>query len=144
MNTRHKYFRNQRHKKKLEARAGTQKTYWAHVMYFTDEPDPGDLRRNQNVILHRSRYYESVEDSLNWYIDFDRKMGNGKFIYYEQPEIPYTVHKVYTKKSYSKRRQDLLKYANRLVRRRWKQCKEDDSYQHRQYKKVFDVAWELD
>ena len=94
------------------------------------------------------RYYArlkniSVEEAIEEHIEWDRKRGTGgSFMYFEKPEVPYTIHKVQTDPKYSRRRKDLCKYANRLVRTRWKQYGE--VYQHNEYKKVLDVAWELD
>ena len=142
MNNRHKYFRNLRHKEKLEGKAHACRTYWSHVMFYTDEPDPRDLRESASSIYHRVKWKGSLEKAIEDYIEFDRKIGNGKFIYYKRPEIPYTIHKVHTDPRYSRRRVDYKKYSNKLVRQGWKQRGEE--YQHCEYKKVFGIAWELD
>lgn len=145
MKKQHKYFRNLRYKEKLESKVHAHRTYWSHVMFYTEEPDPRDLREHSNSIYGMARYRKyngSLEAAVEDYVEYDRKIGNGRFIYFERPEVPYTIHKVYTKHKYSKERKRLCKYANRLVRTRWKQYGE--VYQHMQYKKVFDVAWELD
>lgn len=143
MNNRHKYFKNLRHKEKLEGRGKGWKTYWSHIIYYTDEPDPRDIRDNMNTILwvanHRGiSIEEAIKDHIEWY----GKHTKGRYMYYEKPEVPYTIHKVQTDPKYSKRRKYLCKQANRRVRRQAKQYGE--IYQHGQYKKVYDVAWELD
>lgn len=144
MNNRHKYFRNLRHKAKLEGKADGWRTYWSHTMYYTKEPDTRDIRECTSGILWvANRRNISVEEAVEEHIEWDRKRGTGgSFMYFEKPEVPYTIHKVQTDPKYSRRRKDLCKYANRLVRTRWKQYGE--VYQHNEYKKVFDVAWELD
>lgn len=143
MNNRHKYFRNLRHKQKLEAKAHAHRTYWSHVFFTTKEPDTRDIRESMNSILwsmgrKNISFEEAVEEHLGWY----SRHTNGRYIYYDRPEVPYSIHKVQTDPKYSKRRKDLCKYANKLVRMRWKQYGE--VYQHCEYKKVFGVAWELD
>ena len=143
MNNRHKYFRNLRHKAKLEGKAGGWRTYWSHVEYYAKEPDTRDIRESTTGILWiANRRNISIEDAIKQHIEHEKSVGNGRFIYFEKPEVPYTIHKVHTDHKYSRRRKDLCKYANRLVRKRWKQYGE--VYQHNEYKKVFDVAWELD
>ena len=143
MKKQHKYFRNLRHKKKLEGKAHACRTYWSHTAFYTKEPDTRDLREHsENIYWRMDRFHLTEEEAIEDYLAWDRKHGNGKFIYYERPEVEYTIHKVHTSPKYSKRRKDLCKYANKLVRTRWKQYGE--VYQHNQYKKVFDVAWELD
>lgn len=143
MNNRHKYFKNLRHKEKLEGRGKGWKTYWSHIIYYTDKPDPRDIRDNMNTILwvanHRGiSIEEAIKDHIEWY----GKHTKGRYMYYEKPEVPYTIHKVQTDPKYSRRRKDLCKYANRRVRQRLKQY--GDIYQHNEYKKVYDVAWEMD
>lgn len=143
MNNRHKYFRNLRHKAKLEGKADGWKTYWSHIVYYTDEPDTREMRNcASNIYWRMDRFNLTFEEAIEDYIGWEKKVGNGRFQYYQKPEVPYTIHKVHTSPSYSRRRKDLCNYANRLVRRRWKQYGE--VYQHNEYKKVYDVAWELD
>ena len=143
MNNKHKYFRNLRHKEKLEGKGDGWKTYWSHVVYYTEEPDTREMRDcASNIYWRMNRFNLTFEEAINEYIEWEKKIGNGRFQYYQKPEVPYTIHKVHTSPSYSRRRKDLCKYANRLVRRRWKQYGE--FYQHNEYKKVYDVAWELD
>lgn len=141
MKKQHKYFRNLRHKEKLESKVHAHKTYWSHVMFITDEVDPKDLRENALRRLY-IRSNETFEEALERYIEWNRCDSNGKFIYFERPEVSYSILKVHTDPKYSRRRKDLCKYANRLVRTRWKQYGE--VYQNNEYKKVFNVAWELD
>lgn len=141
MNKRHKYFRNLRHKAKLEGKASGWRTYWSHTMYYTKQPDTREIRECTSGILRVANQRNiSVEEAVEKHIEWNRKSGS--FVYFKKPEVPYIIHKVQTDPKYSRRRKDLCKYANRRVRKRWKQYGE--VYQHNQYKKVFDVAWELD
>lgn len=141
MNNRHKYFRNLRYKQKLESLAHPCKTYWSHVMFITEDIDTKDLRENA---LRRMwiRSNETLEEAITHYIEWDRDKSTGKFIYFDRPEVPYSIHKVHTDPRYSRRRKDLCKYSNNRLRQRWKQYGE--TYQHCEYKKVVDVKWELD
>lgn len=139
----HKYFVNQRHKNKLEANSGGFRTYWSHIIYYTKEPDSRDIRENTSSILYRAeRWDKPVEEIIQHHIDWYGRHTKGRYMYYKKPEVPYTIHKVHTDPKYSKRRKDLCRQANRRVRHRAKQYGE--IYQNRQYKKVYDVAWELD
>lgn len=143
MNNRHKYFRNLRHQAKLEGKGEGWKTYWSHVEYYTKEPDPRNVRdAARNIYWRIDRHNISIEEAIEEYIEWDKKIGGGRFIYFKKPEVDYTIHKVHTDPRYSRRRKDLCKIANKRVRQRFKQYGE--IYQHNEYKKVFDVAWELD
>lgn len=139
----HKYFVAQRHKNKLEARSHGFRTYWSHVIYYTKEPDTRDLREHSNSILRiAARRDISIEEAIQQHIRWCERHTNGRYMYYHKPEVPYTIHKVHTDSKYSKLRKDLCKAANRRVRYRAKRYGE--IYQNRQYKKVYDIAWELD
>lgn len=143
MNKRHKYFRNLRHKEKLKSKGDGWRTYWSHIMYYTNEPDTRDIKECTSYILWvANRGNISIEDALKHYIEHEKSVSNGRFIYFEKPEIPYTIHKVQTDPRYSRRRKDYQKYSNKLVRQAWKQ--RGEIYQHCEYKKLFDIAWELD
>ena len=144
MNNRHKYFRNLRHKAKLEGKAGSWRTYWSHVKYYTKEPDTRDIRECISSILRIANHKNiSVEEAIKEHIEWSRKRGtSGSFMYFEKPEVPYTIHKVQTDPRYSRRRKDYQKYSNKLVRQAWKQ--RGEIYQHCEYKKLFGIAWELD
>ena len=144
MNNRHKYFRNLRHQAKLEGKAQSWRTYWSHAMYFTKEPDTRDIRECTSGILWVANHrHISFEEAVEEHIEWDRKRGTGgSFVYYDRPEVPYTIHKVQTDPRYSRRRKDYQKYSNRLIRQGWKQ--RGEVYQHHEYKKVFGIAWELD
>ena len=142
-NRSHKYFVNQRHKNKLKANSYGFRTYWSHVIYYTKEPDTRDLRESTNSILWSAdRRHMTIDEAIQDHIDWYGKHTKGRYMYYKKPDVPHTIHKVHTDPKYSKRRKYLCKQANRRVRRQAKQSQE--IYQHGQYKKVYDVAWELD
>lgn len=139
----HKYFVNQRHKNKLEARSHGFRTYWSHVKYYTKEPDTRDIRESMSSILWTMERKdmsmdEAIQDHIEWY----NRHTNGRFLYYERPEVPYTIHKVHTSPSYSRRRKELCREANRRVRHHGKQYGE--IYQGNLHKRLSDVAWDLD
>ena len=141
----HKYFRNQRHKEKLKAKSYGSRTYWSHVMYFTKEPDPRDIRESyQYIVADAARRGISIEEAVNRHINNNwySKHAKGKYIYYDRPEVPHSIQKVHTSPSYSRRRKELCRAANRQVRQRSKQYGE--VYNHKLYRKLYDVAWELD
>ena len=144
MKNKHKYFRNLRHQAKLEGKGQGWKTYWSHTIYYTKEPDTAALRDAASTIYWRmSRSGISLEDAVKQQIEWDKKHGTGNsFVYFEKPEVPYTIHKVQTDPRYSRRRKDYQKYSNKLVRQAWKQ--RGEVYQHCEYKKLFGIAWELD
>ena len=145
MKNKHKYFRNLRHKDKLEGKGQGWRTYWSHTMYYTKEPDTAHLIRDSAAAIYwrMSRYDISFEEAVQKEIEWKRRTGTGNsYVYYEKPEVPYTIHKVQTDPRYSRRRKDYQKYSNKLVRQAWKQ--RGEIYQHCEYKKLFGIAWELD
>jgi hypothetical protein len=143
MKNRHKYFRNLRHQQKLEAKSHGSRTYWSHTMFYTEEPDTRDIREDMSTILWvMARKCISMEDAIREHIEWYNRHTNGRFVYYERPEVPYTIHKVPTDPRYSRRRVDYKKYSNKLVRQAWKQ--RGEVYQHGRYKKLFGIAWEMD
>ena len=129
---RHKYFRNLRHKQKLEAKVGTNHTYWSHVYFITEDPDPKYERECNYRFLYYSRGRE---------VD-SKATGKDYYIYYDRPEIPYTILKVHTKGKYSKLKSYYKRYSNRIVRQCAKQ--KHECYNNGQYKKQFDLKWTLD
>lgn len=142
MKKQHKYFRNLSHKAKLESKAHNHRTYWSHTEFYTKDPDPRDIREHSRMIYYRAERLGSVDAALKEYVEADKKFGGGKFVYFTRPEVNYSIHKVHTNPSYSKRRKELCKRANRFIRQRWKQYGE--IYQRGQCKKAFEVKWDLD
>ena len=143
MGRENKYIRNKNYKKKLESKVGSNRTYWSHVMFYTDDPDPRDIRNSANKIYWRmNRFNLTADEALNHYINMERNIGNGKFIYFDRPEVPYSIVKVHTSPTYSKRRKYLTTRANRILRRKWKQ--KGEYYNNNAYRKAVEVAWDLD
>ena len=65
-----KYIRNKNYKKKLESKVGSNKTYWSHVMFYTDQPDPKDIRKSISGIYRRmARYNITFDEAVDRYID---------------------------------------------------------------------------
>lgn len=131
MNTRHKYFRNQRYKKKLE-RLKSERCHSGSfgVMFITEGPDPQAVADSE---LHRP-WVHIGKIKPDW--EYDRIGNSNKFRYWDKPTIPYKITKVWysacgIKKYYKK-------YSNRVVRR------SKDIGQHSNYKKVFDLWWTID
>lgn len=144
MKNRHKYFRQQRHINKLKKHPQGWKTYWSHVKYIANEPDARDLAEHETYIHHLAELCKlSPEDAKARYLLGLQCVGNKKhYVYYTQPEVTSTVHKVITDSRYSKKRSYWCKQANKRVRQQWKQKRL--YYQHSEYKKVYDVVWTLD
>lgn len=141
MNIRHKYFRNLKHKQKLEAKAGTQHTYWSHVMFTTSEPDPRDVRESYNYWIKTGA---TPEEAFEKYLEWERKYSRhpDRYIYYKRPEVPYSIRRYPTDPKRSKRHKFLKRRANKAVRQLWKQ--KGESYNNRQFKKISEIVWELD
>ena len=143
MKRHHKWFRKERYKNKLEHDVNAHRTYYSNVYFTTDEPDPRDIREHTNEIWRAAGMKGiSFEEALDQYIEYERKWGNGRFIYYARPEVPYSI-RYYNKKSKRSRHQkDLKKYTNRRVRQDWKQYGE--YYQHNDYRRTTEFWWDLD
>lgn len=141
MKRHHKWFRKERYKQKLEAKAGTQRTYWSHIKFLTDEPDMEDFKR-ERVRLWWVYGNMTDEEAFEYYRDWNMTRNHNNYEYYERPTVPYTIHKVHTPPKRSKTKVEYQKYSNKLVRQAWKQ--RGEIYQHCQYKKLFGIAWELD
>ena len=71
-----------------------------------------------------------------------RHWGNGRFIYYKRPEVPYSIRYYYKKKGRSDSQTFLKNRTARRVRQRWKQYGE--VYQHNEYRKTTEFWWDLD
>ncbi len=142
MNNRHKYFRNLRHKQKLERtyeQTGTGRYgRCTNVFFLTKEPDPKDIR--ENTLKYVNRWYMSdltYDEIIDKILERETKPFPGRdfFYYYDRPEVEYTIlerEKPSNRKSYYK------KYSNRVVRR------SKDVLQHNQYRKQFDLWWTID
>lgn len=132
MNKHHKYFRNLRYKKKLETKVGTQHTYWSHVFFVTDIPDP----RYERECCFRF-YYESKGIPVD-----EKTEGRNYFKYWKRPEVDYSIIEYQTDPRRSKMNKYYKKYSNKIVRQEFKQ--KGYIYNNCSYKKQFDIAWSLD
>ena len=137
MKRHHKWFRKERYKNKLEHSVDKHKTYYSNVYFITKEPDPGYIRR---------RYYEGW---ASWWteekkMEYLTKPAHGKdyYIYYDRPEVDYSIQ--YYRKPVRRSRNcvDLKKRTNRKLRQIFRETGE--IYQHNEYRKVQEFWWELD
>lgn len=143
MKRHHKWFRKERYKQKLERSVDKHHTYFSNVYFTTDEPDPRDLRENIHLISWSADFHGiSIEEATERYIEREKKWGNGRFIYYDRPEVPYSIRYYYKKKGCSEHQTFLKKQTARRVRQRWKQYGE--VYQHNEYRKTTEFWWDLD
>lgn len=143
MKRHHKWFRKERYKQKLERSVDKHHTYFSNVYFTTDEPDPRDLRENIHLISWSADFHGiSIEEATERYIEREKKWGNGRFIYYDRPEVPYSIRYYYKKKGRSEHQTFLKKQTARRVRQRWKQYGE--VYQHNEYRKTTEFWWDLD
>ena len=126
MNSRHKYFRNLRYKQKLETKYDNRSNYgWSRVYFITKELDPRHVREYQR------RYPYSC------YSVFDKDKGHDDYLYYDRPEVPYTIVEQ-TDRPYGKNKKFYKKYTSRVLRH------SKDVPQHNQYRKQFDLWWTID
>lgn len=143
MKRQHKWFRKERYKQKLERSVDKHHTYYSNVYFTTDEPDPRDLRENTHLISWSADFHGiSIEEATERYIEREKKWGNGRFIYYNRPEVPYSIRYYHKKKGRSEHQTFLKKQTARRVRQRWKQYSE--VYQHNEYRKTTEFWWDLD
>ena len=143
MKRHHKWFRKERYKQKLERSVDKHHTYYSNVYFTTDEPDPRNLREHMDHIMWAAAFNGiPLEEEIEHYIERDRHWGNGRFIYYKRPEVPYSIRYYYKKKGRSDSQTFLKNRTARRVRQRWKQYGE--VYQHNEYRKTTEFWWDLD
>lgn len=143
MKRHHKWFRKERYKQKLERSVDKHHTYFSNVYFTTDEPDPRDIREHLDHIMWvAARNNIPLEEEYEHYIEREKKWGNGRFVYYKRPEVPYSIHYYYKKKGRSDSQTFLKRQTSRRVRQRWKQYGE--VYQHNLYRKTTEFWWDLD
>lgn len=121
MNNKHKYFRNLRYKQKLEKRY--EENSYSGICFFTKEVDTRYKREYKN-----SRWYREEKE---------KEKGHNYYLYFDRPEVKYTIHED-EDSSYTKRKQYYKRYSNKKVR------KTKDIPNHKQYRKIFDLVWEID
>lgn len=136
MKNKHKYFRNERYKQKLERDVDKHKTYYSNVYFITKEPDPKHIRED----FHRFHWGWTEEQRLEYLTRPAR--GRNYFIYYDRPEVPYSIQYFHKKSRRSRCQVDLKKRTNKRVRQQFKQY--GITYQHNQYRRAHEFWWELD
>ena len=137
MNRHHKWFRKERYKQKLERDVDKHKTYYSNVYFITKEPDLADIQREWN------RSWASWwTDEKKWEYLTRPARGKDYYVYYDRPEVPYSIQYYHKSGRRSARQVDLKKRTNKRLRQRWKQYGE--TYQNNQYRKVHEFWWELD
>ena len=137
MKNKHKYFRNQRRKNKLERDVEEHKTYYSNVYFLTKEPDPKYIR--QEMYKGWPSWWS---DERKWEYLTRPDRGREYYTYYDRPEVPYSIHYYEKDSRRSRRCVDLKKRTNKRLRQRWKQ--HGEIYQHNEYRKVQEYWWELD
>ena len=143
MKNKHKWFRKERYKQKLERSVDKHHTYFSNVYFTTKEPDPRNLREHMDYIMWvAARNNIPLEEEVEHYIERDRHWGSGRFVYYKRPEVPYSIRYYYKRKGRSNHQSFLKKQTARRVRQRWNQYGE--VYQHNEYRKTVEFWWDLD
>ena len=131
MKNRHKYFRNQRYIQNLEKRYIDNRR--SHIYFITKEVDPRYIREEFPYIMKR---LEWAKPDIDWF--FEPAKGKGYYIYWDKPEIPYTIKEFYYKKSSWQKFNK--SNANRNVRRKINMC-EESLPQGGEYKKMCTPWW---
>ena len=137
MKRHHKWFRKERYKNKLEHDIDKHKTYYSNIYFITQEPDPAYIERRWNT-----SWASWWTDEKKW--EYLTKPAHGKdyYIYYDRPEIPYSIQYYHKPTRRSKRQKDLKKRTNRKVRQAFREKRE--IYQHNEYRKLQEFWWEMD
>jgi len=108
----HKYFRNQDYRRKLDHKANAH-GYFQDIVYLTKEKD--------------------TAQNYRWFTP-DEPDFKGYFSYYHRPKVAYIVihhpnNSCWRSKRYYKR------YSNRMIRRT------DNVYSYNNYRRHFDLWW---
>lgn len=113
--SRHKYFRQQRYKQKLENKydQGYNKTYPVNIVFYTKE----ETNDTENLTSYCCQRYD------------------GRYDFYERPQGCYSINKCYRKREDVKK--FFKKYSNKVVRR-------SSSLTNRaQYKKIVGIWYKI-
>ena len=137
MKRHHKWFRKERYKLKLERSVDKHKTYYSNIYFITKEPDPAYINRRWNQ--HWASWWT---EEKKW--EYLTKPAHGKdyYIYYDRPEVDYSIQYYRKPTRRSKRQKDIKKRTNKRIRQDWKQYGE--VYQHNSYRKATEFWWEMD
>ena len=72
MKNKHKWFRKERYKQKLERSVDKHRTYFSNVYFTTDEPDPRNLREHMDHIMWVASHNNiPLEAEVEHYIERD-------------------------------------------------------------------------
>ena len=111
----HKYFRDLEYKEKLEHRYDEKRgRYCGRSVYFlTEDVDTRFIREEWHHVLRFDNTYRAKHL-------FEKNSNSNRFIYWDRPEVDYTVHEYLYKKE--SRKTFFKKYDNRVFRRKMKKC----------------------
>ena len=132
MNNRHKYFRNLRHKQKLEARYNKYNGHCTSLYFITREPDPRAVRESNNFYL---RYPEV--DPAEW----EKARGKDYYISWKKPEIPYSIIEYQHGRNGWK---TMMKYQTSMRNRRIKITEDDAAWREKSFYKKVEDRWNYD
>ena len=133
----HKWFREERYKAKLEHELDNHKTYYSNVFFITKEPDFAQIQREWYG------YWASWwTDEEKWESLTRKQRGKDYYVYYDRPEVPYSIQYYHKSPRRSKRQKDLKKRTNRKVRQLFREKQE--ICQHNEYRRMQEFWWEMD
>ena len=133
----HKWFRNERYKLKLERDVDNHQTYYSNVFFITKEPDPKYIR--ERFYQYWSSWWTEVK---KWNCLLQKERGKDYYVYYDRPEVPYSIQYRHKSPRRSARQKDLKKRTNRKIRQAFKQ--KGEVYQNNEYRRIQEFWWELE
>lgn len=137
MKNKHKWFRNERYKQKLERDVDNHKTYYSNVFFITKEVDYEYVQKRWN---ERWAYWWT--DERKWEYLTSKERGKDYYVYYDRPSVPYSIQYYHKSPRRSAHQKDLKKRTNRKVRQAFRD--KGEIYQHNEYRRIQEFWWELD
>jgi hypothetical protein len=128
MNTRHKYFRNLRYKQKLETNHDNG-GYASHVYFITKEPDTRAMREDTHFYLRRPDVIPG---------DWDKRRGHDYFMYFERPEVPYSIAEHHWGRNGWKK---VMKWQTARRNRRIRIKEDDVAVREKSFYKKYEDRW---
>jgi hypothetical protein len=128
---RHKYFRDQLYKQKLESRYNGSRRKYTNVYFITKEPDPRAVRESNN-------FYISHPDITPE--EWEKARGREYYIAYSRPEIAYSIQE--HKHGRSAARVLFKKRAKKKLKTAYMRDP-DGNLNHGTFRKVYD-PWHFD
>lgn len=112
MDSRHKYFRNQKYKQKLMAKyyQGYNRSYPSNIVFISK-----DKATNIN------------------YPDIYFDKSHGRYVYWQKPDVPYSIQE----KKYSLNK----KWLRTSLNRRLRHVSYDENIDHGRYRKLYEYWW---